>query len=276
MKKIIPLMLVFVMMLSFPILANDKITVEIDNNIINFDVDPEIKNDRVMVPVRKIFEELGASVSWNENTRTVTGTRDNITIKLNIESNVMYKNSQMILLSPSPFIVNGRTLVPIRVISESFDYDVSWNEASRKVIIKTKSNSSDSSGSTESDFSKEVLRLVNIERANNNLSPLTLDSSLSRVALSHSKDMHDNGYFSHTNLSGQSPFDRLKSAGISYRSAGENIAAGQSTPALVVNSWMNSDGHRKNILSSAYNKMGLGYYYGNKGYRSYWTQIFTN
>ena len=88
--------------------------------------------------------------------------------------------------------------------------------------------------------------------------------------------MHNNSYFSHTNLSGESPFDRLKKAGISYRSAGENIAAGQSTPSEVVSAWMNSEGHRKNILNSSYNKMGLGYYKGTKGYKTYWTQVFTN
>lgn len=272
MKKIMLLISVLAVMLLFPVLADNKIAVEIDNKIISFDVDPEIKNDRVMVPVRKIFEELGASVHWNESLKEVTGIKDNVTVKINIGSNIMYKNNYMTVLSPSPYIVNGRTLVPIRMISESFDYDVSWNETLRKVIIKTNSHS----GSTESGFAEEVLRLVNIERANNNLSPLTLDSALSKVALSHSKDMHDSGYFSHTNLSGQSPFDRLKNAGITYRAAGENIAAGQTTPSSVVNSWMNSDGHRKNILSSSYTKMGLGYYYGSKGYKHYWTQIFTN
>lgn len=121
----------------------------------------------------------------------------------------------------------------------------------------------------------EVLRLVNAERAKAGLGSLTLDSSLSSVAKKHSEDMKSNNYFDHTNLKGQSPFDRLKSAGIAYTTAGENIAMGQKTAQSVVSGWMNSSGHRANILNKNFGRMGLGTaktYSG--GY--YWTQIFTN
>lgn len=121
----------------------------------------------------------------------------------------------------------------------------------------------------------EVLRLVNVERAKAGLGALTLDSGLSSVAKKHSEDMKNNNYFDHTNLKGQSPFDRLKNAGISYTTAGENIAMGQKTAQSVVSGWMNSSGHRANILNKNFGKMGLGTaktYSG--GY--YWTQIFTN
>ncbi|MBO5453286.1 MAG: serine protease [Clostridia bacterium] len=121
----------------------------------------------------------------------------------------------------------------------------------------------------------EVLELVNKERAAAGLSLLTLDSSLSKVAESHSVDMARNNYFSHTNLNGLSPFDRLKNAGISYKTAGENIAMGQKTPQQVVSGWMNSSGHRANILNSNFGKMGLGTASDNGG-GYYWTQIFTN
>jgi len=125
-----------------------------------------------------------------------------------------------------------------------------------------------------SSYASEVLRLVNVERAKNGLQALTLDSSLSAVAKKHSEDMAAKNYFSHTNLSGQSPFDRLKSAGISYKTAGENIAAGQKSPSQVVTGWMNSEGHRKNILNKSFTKMGLGYAESNSGYGTYWTQLF--
>ena len=124
-------------------------------------------------------------------------------------------------------------------------------------------------------FQSEVLRLVNEERAKSGLKALVLDSALSSVAQKHSEDMAKNNYFSHTNLSGLSPFDRIKNAGITYRTAAENIAAGQKTPAQVVKSWMNSDGHRKNILNGNFTKMGLGYATSNSGYGIYWTQVFT-
>ena len=127
-------------------------------------------------------------------------------------------------------------------------------------------------------FSKEqqeVLELVNKYRRQNGLSEVVLDKNLSTVAYMHSKDMAQNNFFSHTNLKGESPFDRIKNFGISYRAAGENIAAGQRTPEEVMNSWMNSDGHRANILTKNYNKMGVGIYYGGS-YGVYWTQNFTD
>ena len=103
----------------------------------------------------------------------------------------------------------------------------------------------------------EVLELVNKERAAAGLSLLTLDSSLSKVAESHSVDMARNNYFSHTNLNGLSPFDRLKNAGISYKTAGENIA-GNSSNSGAVNAWMNSSGHKANILNNSFNYTGIG------------------
>ena len=128
---------------------------------------------------------------------------------------------------------------------------------------------------SNSAFASEVLSLVNAERAKNGLSALTLASDLSSVAQKHSEDMAKNNYFSHTSLSGKSPFDRIKDAGISYRTAAENIAAGQKTPSEVVKGWMNSEGHRKNILNASFTKMGLGYATSNSGYKTYWTQVFT-
>ena len=122
-------------------------------------------------------------------------------------------------------------------------------------------------------YEAEVLRLVNEQRANYGLSALSYSTQLEAVAYAHSKDMAQNNYFSHTNLSGQSPFDRMKAAGISYRSAAENIAAGQKTPQEVVNAWMNSSGHRANILNSSVTKMGVGIYSGGS-YGVYWTQLF--
>lgn len=119
-------------------------------------------------------------------------------------------------------------------------------------------------------YEKEVVRLVNIERKNAGLSELTYDWELSRVARYKSQDMHDLGYFSHTSPTYGSPFAMMRSFGISYRSAGENIAKGQATPAAVVNAWMNSSGHRANILSSSFTHIGVGYVADGR----YWTQMF--
>lgn len=121
-----------------------------------------------------------------------------------------------------------------------------------------------------SSFEAEVIRLVNIERARYGLSELKEDWQLSRVARYKSRDMRDNKYFSHTSPTYGSPFEMMKSFGISYKSAAENIAKGQKTPAAVVNAWMNSSGHRKNILNAGFTHIGVGYADGG----NYWTQMF--
>lgn len=121
-----------------------------------------------------------------------------------------------------------------------------------------------------SSYESEVIRLVNEIRAENGLNALTADWELSRVARFKSQDMKDNKYFSHTSPVYGSPFEMIKNFGISYRSAGENIARGQATPQAVVNAWMNSSGHRANILNSSYTKIGVGYVSDG----NYWTQMF--
>ena len=120
------------------------------------------------------------------------------------------------------------------------------------------------------NYEKEVIRLVNQIRAERGLGTLTEDWELSRVARIKSQDMKDNNYFSHTSPVYGSPFQMMKSFGISYKSAAENIARGQATPQAVVNAWMNSAGHRPNILNSSYNKIGVGNVESGK----YWTQMF--
>ena len=120
------------------------------------------------------------------------------------------------------------------------------------------------------NYEKEVVRLVNEIRAENGLSALTYDWQLGRVARIKSQDMCDNRYFSHTSPTYGSPFQMMKSFGITYRSAGENIARGQQTPQAVVNAWMNSSGHRANILNSSFTHIGVGYVADGK----YWTQMF--
>lgn len=125
-----------------------------------------------------------------------------------------------------------------------------------------------------SDIEKEVARLVNIERQKYGLKDLTLDAPLSAAARLKSQDMVDKNYFSHQSPTYGSPFDMLRKLNISYQTAGENIAMGQRTATEVVNAWMNSSGHRANILSQNYGKIGVGY--ATKNGTPYWTQIFTN
>ena len=124
--------------------------------------------------------------------------------------------------------------------------------------------------STVTSFEQEVIRLVNQIRTENGLSTLTYDWELARVARYKSQNMKDNGYFAHNSPIYGSPFQMIKSFGISYRSAGENIAKGYATPQAVVNAWMNSSGHRANILNAGYTRIGVGYVASG----NYWTQMF--
>ena len=116
----------------------------------------------------------------------------------------------------------------------------------------------------------EVVRLVNAIRRESGLGELGLNWELSRVARYKSQDMADNFYFSHTSPTYGSPFQMIRAFGLTYRTAGENIAYGYPTPQAVVNSWMNSEGHRKNILNPSFTQIGVGYV--SQG--NHWTQMF--
>ncbi len=118
----------------------------------------------------------------------------------------------------------------------------------------------------------EVIALVNQERKKMGLQPLKRNWEVSRVAWYKSKDMAVNDYFSHNSAVYGSPFDMLSGFKIPYRYAGENIAKGQKTATAVMNAWMNSSGHRANILNKNFNQIGVGFY--EKDGVLYWTQMF--
>lgn len=121
---------------------------------------------------------------------------------------------------------------------------------------------------TTSAFANQVVTLVNQERAKAGLQPLASDSALTGMALDKAKDMYNSHYFDHTSPNYGSPFDMMNTYGIRYTYAGENIAMGQRTPQEVMTAWMNSAGHRQNILSPNYTKIGVAYYNGE------WVQEF--
>ena len=116
----------------------------------------------------------------------------------------------------------------------------------------------------------QVLALVNQERAAAGCAPLAADPALAAVARAHSADMRDQDYFDHTNLAGASPFERARQAGLSARA--ENIAQGQRDAAAVMDAWMDSSGHRANILDCDLQRLGVGMAEGPGG--PWWTQLF--
>ncbi|MFC5463361.1 CAP domain-containing protein [Lederbergia graminis] len=133
-----------------------------------------------------------------------------------------------------------------------------------------KQNPTEETNTNLSVFEQQVIALTNQERAKHGLNALQVDSELSKVAREKSKDMANNHYFSHNSPTYGSPFDMMKQFGITYRTAGENIAMGQRTPQEVVQAWMNSEGHRANILNKNFTHIGVGYVADG----NYWTQQF--
>ena len=147
------------------------------------------------------------------------------------------------------------------------------NNNTTSETITDKPNTNTTIGANTS-IEMEIVRLVNTERQKEGLAPLTYSEELSKVARIKSQDMANNNYFSHNSPTYGDPFTMMKSFGIQYKTAGENIAKGYSSAQSVMNGWMNSSGHRANILNPSFGKIGVGYV--NVNGTTYWTQMFTN
>ncbi|MFZ0242215.1 MAG: CAP domain-containing protein [Desulfobacterales bacterium] len=130
-------------------------------------------------------------------------------------------------------------------------------------------------GPAAADYASKVIELVNKERTARGLHPLSYDKELTAAAENHSRDMAEHNYFDHTGRDGRDFNERIAAAGYEYRVSGENIAAGQRTPAEVVDNWMKSERHRKNILNPDFCDIGVGYAEAPESkLQYYWTQDF--
>ncbi len=149
-KKTLCLLLTMLLLVSTSttVMASDEIKVKIDGRQIQFDVPPQIIKNRTMVPLRAIFEALGATVDWDEHTRTVVSTKNGIRVSLTVNYPRIDVNGEDVTLDSPPRIVNGRTLVPVRAISEAFKTNVEWNESEKTVVITTKETAIESTPST--------------------------------------------------------------------------------------------------------------------------------
>jgi uncharacterized YkwD family protein/spore coat assembly protein SafA len=150
--------------------------------------------------------------------------------------------------------------------------NVIWSGMSLNIPGSTSTNAGTKTPVTtapsQTTFASQVVNLVNQERSKAGLGPLTSNSALTAMALDKAKDMYNNGYFDHTSPTYGSPFDMMSTYGIRYSYAGENIAKGQQTPEAVMKAWMNSTGHRQNILSPNFTQIGVAFYNGE------WVQEF--
>lgn len=160
--------------------------------------------------------------------------------------------------------------------SSSSNGKTNSNASSAPASSAPKGNTSStpsSTGASYSSFQNQVVQLVNKERAANGLKALTINTQLTKTATLKSEDMVKLNYFDHTSPTYGSPFDMMKQFGITYRAAGENIAKGQTTPEQVMQGWMNSPGHRANILNASFTQIGVGIAKTAQG-QYVWTQQF--
>ncbi len=140
MKKIISMLFVICLMLSVNVttFASDTIYVTLDGSYIEFDVKPQIINGRTMVPIRAIFEKMGANVEWDGSTRSAICTKGDTIVKMTVNSMDMYINNQLKRMDISPVVVGGRTLAPARYVAEAFGADVQWSTKNNTVVICSK------------------------------------------------------------------------------------------------------------------------------------------
>ena len=147
-SAVLILSIIISLAVSMPVSAENDIIVKLDGQTISFDVPPQVINERTMVPLRAVFEALGATVDWNQDTRTVISEKDGIKISLTIDSSVMYVNGKAVSLDSPACVVDNRTLVPIRAISEAYNATVDWDNNTRTVNI-TSANTAPASEPTQ-------------------------------------------------------------------------------------------------------------------------------
>ncbi|MDW7670246.1 MAG: stalk domain-containing protein [Bacillota bacterium] len=265
---------------------------------------PVISNGRTLVPLRFFSEALGARVTWNANEKSILFQDEAKQVLLFIDQQKAYVNDQQIQLDVPPVVANGRTLVPVRLISEMLGYSVQWNDQTKAVTITGLAGSDVALASVKADqaasptgdqnvtysdeyaaenvhqdqktIEMEVIRLVNIERENAGVQPLIKCDQLMKVADIKSKDMAANNYFSHTSPAYGGLRDLLNHYNVSCSTSGENIAAGQKSAEEVMKGWMNSPGHRSNILHPDFARMGVGTVEGGVYGGFTWTQLFAD
>lgn len=161
--------------------------------------------------------------------------------------------------------------LPVQTPSEDADCENNEQPETEQPETNQPENPGSETKNTDNSFAAQVIALVNQERAKEGLSALTYDESIAKAALVRAKETETS--FSHTRPNGSSFSTALTEAGVTYRGAGENIAYGQQTPEEVMNAWMNSAGHRANIMNKNFTKIGVGFY-ENNGVK-YWDQLFT-
>ena len=287
MKKIFAAFALFAAIFAAPnALAASEIDVLIDGTPVAFEAPPQIIGGRTMVPMRSIFEALGATVQWDGTARTVTAYSScGCIIVLTIGSSTMLLNGEAVAMDVAPVLLSGHTYVPARFVAQALGYEVFWDAANTNVLINTdpfirldpRPVTLTEEGPTVnelgswiihylhtggvSELEHEIVRLVNIERAAVGAPPLRICPLLSAAARFKSQEMADLGYFSHTSpvfgnfyvipslLFGA---EHIVSENLARRVEVSNMAES------IVEGLMNSPGHRANKLNPNHEVIGVG------------------
>lgn len=218
---------------------------------------------------------LKAGSSFNLNVKTRKGGAIAQFIR-DLNGNGQVSQNEILASAPASPIRSG-TLKLSQLPAGAYFVRVRAQGASTNYSLTMEAPVATSAASTA--FTSEVLRLTNLFRQQNGLQPLTLNSQLTAAAQTHSQNMGNLDFFSHTGADGSSSGQRVSASGYRWSAVGENIAAGYATPDAVVNGWINSPGHRANILNANYRDIGIGYFYlandtGRVNWQTYWTQNF--
>ncbi|MBS4007865.1 MAG: hypothetical protein KGZ45_05510 [Clostridium sp.] len=292
-KMVLRLLLLCFLILNVYQLPVDaaNITVNADGREVVFcDVQPFVKQGRVYLPVRTFVEQFGARVEWDKINRQVAVNIRDVTTEFTIDSSYIFThNASGSFVTQSdrvPFLMHGRTFLPLRVLAETFGYQVNWDSRTSMVTMRSQSQTASTfityaylpfRGHLPNVRELEVFFQTNRERLNQNADPLALSGHLSFIARQKAKDMIIHRYFSHESPVYGFPTEMANYYGFD-RGVGENIAAGMPSSDLVMSAWMDSPGHRENILLPRYSQIGVGYAFtpnDPQRYRHYWVQMFT-
>lgn len=244
-----------------------------NGKVIKSDVAPLIEKGVTLVPVRVILETFGAKVDYDKASRKISVEQGSLLIHLQINNKSAYVGSKKIDLIVAPKIVSERTVVPLRFVFESMSANVQWDAKTQTVNIKYASTGI--LASQREQYEKALFQLVNNTRKEFGLKQFILVDELTSLARSHSEDMAANHFLDHISPNTGSPSDRGHNVGLP--SIGENIAAGAFSPQTVHDAFMNSAGHRAEILNPKVNFIGVGVYLSEKSdiyAGKYFTQDF--
>ncbi len=263
----------FVLTVSFTHVSANSISVFLQNKELDLRANrPYISStNSTMIPIRAVGEALGLVIDWRDPTITLSGknvlTGTHTVARAHSRTRTLTINGRT--YSGAIEIKNNRSYIKLRILAETFGYQADYRNGKITVMIPKPVISAPTSTSIAA-FENKILELVNFERQKVGLPSLSMDEPLRSVARKKSEDMRTSRYFDHTSPTYGSPFDMMKSFGISYTMAGENIAMGYQTPESVMQGWMNSPGHKANILKAEFTLIGIGY----DANGHYWTQMF--